>query len=81
MLETGLGRHWTSKGEEMRAQLGDFQVAFQELEELTSNSAMIIIKFRNEISQQLETVGTVLWKCASSISSPGDFLKCMSKGD
>lgn len=50
VLETGLGRHRTLKGEKMREQLGDFQEAFQELEELTSNSAMTIIKFRKEIS-------------------------------
>lgn len=65
----------------MREQLGDFQVAFQGLEELTSNSAMEGIQCRKEISQQLETVATVLWKCASSIAVPGDFLKCKSKKD
>lgn len=43
----------------MREQLGDLQVAFQELEEITSNSAMKRIKFRKGISQQLETVATV----------------------
>lgn len=60
----------------MKEQLGDFQVGCQELEELTS--AMELIKFRKEISQQLHGAAA-LWKYASSISSPEEFLKCISK--
>lgn len=63
VLETGLARHWTLKGKEMREQLGDFQVAFQELEELTSSSAMTIIKFSskylNSLRQWLQSYGSV----------------------
>lgn len=65
----------------MNEKLGDFQVAFQKAEKLTSNSSMEIIKPRKEISQQFGTVAAALWKYASSISSPEEFLKCISKGD
>lgn len=56
VLEIGLKRHWNLKGKRSE---NNFQVAFQELEELTSNSAIKRIMFRKELSQQLETVATV----------------------
>ena len=46
-----LRRTWGFQGEEVNEPLGDFHVAFRELEELTRNSAMEIIQFRREISQ------------------------------
>lgn len=78
MLEIGLlRRNWNLKREEVNEQLGDFQQSG----ELTSKSAMKIIKSRKEISQPLDSVAAALWQYASPVSSPEEFSKRISKGN
>lgn len=79
MLEIGwLRRNWNLKREEVNEQLGDFQQSG----ELTSKSAMKIIKSRKEISQPLDSVAAALWTYALPFfSSPEEFSKRISKGN